>query len=115
LRTFFLAAMRFLPVGEIAPWGGHDAYIQFPRRCKQLGSQLLSSFDSSTGNSNARDPAGVALNHFPLYAVPERRTKFANRAALHVDDARTTGFVILRLTTRKASDAIGIVLSSALF
>ena len=49
-----------------------------------------------------------------LYAAPERRTKFAKRAALPVDDAGTTGFVILRLTTRKASDAIGIVLSSSL-
>jgi len=49
-----------------------------------------------------------------LYADPERRAKFANRAALPVDDAGATGFVILRLTTRRASDAIGIALSSSL-
>lgn len=50
----------------------------------------------------------------PRYAIPERRTKFADRAPLLADDARTTGVVILRLTTRKASDATDIVLSSSL-
>ena len=38
LVAFFFVAMRFLPVGEIAPWGGHDAYTQFPRQCKQLAN-----------------------------------------------------------------------------
>ena len=55
-----------------------------------------------------------ASGHGAFYAVPERRTKFANRAALPVDDAGATVFVILRLMTRKASDAIGIALSSSL-
>ena len=38
LVAFFFVAMRFLPVGEIAPWGGHDAYTQFPRQCKRLAN-----------------------------------------------------------------------------
>src|SRR5271156_1225008 len=49
-----------------------------------------------------------------VYAVSERRTDFTNRASSPFDGPRITAFTILRLTTRKASDATDIVLSSSL-
>jgi len=66
----------------------------------------------AAGESTGLDAAGWATRR---HADLERRTEFTNRASSAFDGPRTTRFMILRLTTRKASDATDIVLSSSLF
>ena len=40
LVAFFFVAMCCLPVGKIAPWGGHDVYMQKTRECKTSSGPL---------------------------------------------------------------------------
>jgi hypothetical protein len=69
----------------------------------------------STPLKSFRPVSTCAVPRRRAYPVPDRRTEFANRAPLLADDARTPGFIVLRFTTLKASDATLIVLSSSLF
>jgi hypothetical protein len=90
----------------------------FSIRSRHLGIYVDAPPSTTTANCTPQIiPASEHQNcpSPPRYPVPDRRAESANRAALPADDARIPGFMILRLTTLKASDATHIVLSSSLF